>query len=79
MPLIHATIARLGASLFQSSIPALLFRPLDLLGQAIIPLMLVSLGYRLYSVKSLHWGHALGGALVRIIRKARKKKTPKNS
>jgi len=67
LPLIYASIAGLGANLFQLSIPALLFQPLAMLGQAIIPLMLVSLGYRLYNVASLQWGHALGGALVRIV------------
>jgi predicted permease len=67
LPLIYASIAGLGANLFQLSIPALLFQPLAMLGQAIIPLMLVSLGYRLHNVASLQWGHALGGALVRII------------
>ena len=46
LPLIYASIAGLGANLFQLSIPALLFQPLAMLGQAIIPLMLVSLGYR---------------------------------
>jgi hypothetical protein len=67
LPLIYASIAGLGANLFQLSIPALLFQPLAMLGQAIIPLMLVSLGYRLYNVASLQWGHALGGALVRTV------------
>ena len=33
--------------------------------QATIPVMLISLGYRLHEVESLQWGHALGGALVR--------------
>ena len=28
--------------------------------------MLISLGYRLHEVESLQWGHALGGAMVRI-------------
>jgi predicted permease len=37
-----------------------------MLGQATIPIMLISLGYRLYEVESLQWGHALGGALLRI-------------
>jgi hypothetical protein len=46
LPLIYVSIAGLGANLFQLSIPALLFQPLAMLGQAIIPLMLVSLGYR---------------------------------
>jgi hypothetical protein len=67
LPLIYATIVGLGFNLFQLRIPELLFQPLAMLGQAIIPLMLVSLGYRLYNVASLQWGHALGGALVRIV------------
>jgi len=67
LPLIYATIVGLGVNLFQLRIPELLFQPLAMLGQAIIPLMLVSLGYRLYNVASLQWGHALGGALVRIV------------
>jgi predicted permease len=67
LPLIYATIAGLGVNLFQLRIPDLLSQPLTMLGQAIIPLMLVSLGYRLYNVASLQWGHALGGALVRIV------------
>lgn len=67
LPLIYATIAGLAVNLFQLRIPELLFQPLVMLGQAIIPLMLVSLGYRLYNVASVKWGHALGGALVRIV------------
>jgi predicted permease len=46
LPLIYVSIAGLGANQFQLSIPALLFQPQAMLGQAIIPLMLVSLGYR---------------------------------
>jgi predicted permease len=37
-----------------------------MLGEATIPLMLISLGYRLHEVESLQLGHALGGALLRI-------------
>ena len=44
----------------------LLPRPIIMLGQATIPIMLISLGYRLHEVGSLQWGHALGGALARI-------------
>ncbi|HEY5541982.1 MAG TPA: AEC family transporter [Candidatus Binatia bacterium] len=29
--------------------------------------MLITLGYRLYQFDSLQWGHAVGGALVRIV------------
>jgi hypothetical protein len=30
-------------------------------------MMLVTLGYRLYQFESLQWGHAVGGALVRVV------------
>ena len=67
LPLIYAAIAGLAANLCAVPVPDLLFQPLSMLGQATIPLMLVSLGYRLHDVASLRWGHALGGALVRIV------------
>ena len=53
-------------NLAQVKIPELLLQPVVMLGQATIPIMLISLGYRLHEVESLQWGHALGGALVRI-------------
>jgi malate permease and related proteins len=67
LPLIYATIAGLSFNLGQITIPEMLFQPLSLLGQATIPLMLVSLGYRLRDFRSLRWGHAVGGALLRIL------------
>ena len=67
LPLIYATIAGLTFNLAQIRVPEVLFQPVSLLGQATIPLMLVSLGYRLRDFQSLQWGHALGGALLRII------------
>jgi malate permease and related proteins len=66
LPLIYATIAGLSFNLGQVRIPELLFEPLSLLGQSTLPLMLVSLGYRLHDFRSLQWGHAFGGALLRI-------------
>jgi hypothetical protein len=66
LPLIYAAVAGLAFNLGQVKIPELLFQPLFLLGQATIPLMLVGLGYRLHDFKSLEWGHAVGGALLRI-------------
>jgi malate permease and related proteins len=66
LPLIYAAVAGLAFNLGQVKIPELLFQPLFLLGQATIPLMLVGLGYRLHDFKSLKWGHAVGGALLRI-------------
>jgi predicted permease len=66
LPLIYATLAGLTVNLAQIRIPNLLLQPIHMLGQATIPIMLISLGYRLYEVESLQWGHALGGALLRI-------------
>jgi predicted permease len=66
LPLIYASLAGLGFNLLQIKLPELLLQPLAMLGQATIPIMLISLGYRLHEVESLQWGHALGGALVRI-------------
>jgi len=59
-------MAGLAVNLAQVIIPELLLQPITMLGQATIPIMLISLGYRLHAVESLQLGHALGGALVRI-------------
>ncbi len=67
LPLIYAAIGGMSLNLLEIRIPELLAQPLTMLGQATIPLMLVSLGYRLHDVKTPRWGHALGGALVRIL------------
>jgi hypothetical protein len=66
LPLIYATAGGLLFNLAEIRTPDVLFQPLWLLGQATLPLMLVSLGYRLRSVHQLELGHALGGAVVRI-------------
>jgi malate permease and related proteins len=66
LPLIYAAIAGISFNLAQIKIPELLLQPVIMLGQATIPIMLLSLGYRLYQVESLQLGHALGGALLRI-------------
>jgi predicted permease len=66
LPFLYATIAGLTFNLGHIKIPDLLFQSLSLLGQSTLPLMLVSLGYRLHDFQSLKWGHAVGGALVRI-------------
>jgi predicted permease len=66
LPLIYAALAGLSVNLTQLKIPELLLQPITMLGQATIPIMLISLGYRLRQVESLQLGHSLGGALVRI-------------
>jgi predicted permease len=67
LPLIYATSLGLLFNMGQIKIPEVIFQPLSMLGYSTIPLMLVSLGYRLHDVRSLRWGHSLGGALLRII------------
>lgn len=66
LPLIYAALAGLAINLLQVKIPEVLLQPVEMMGRATIPMMLVSLGYRLYDVEKIQWGHALGGALVRI-------------
>ena len=66
LPLIYAAIAGISFNLAQIKIPELLLQPVIMLGQATIPIMLISLGYRLHEVESLRLGHSLGGALLRI-------------
>jgi predicted permease len=66
LPLIYATFLGLSLNLTEIRIPEIVFQPLSMLGYSTIPLMLVSLGYRLHDVRSLQWGHSMGGALLRI-------------
>jgi len=66
LPLIYATLAGLSCNLGQVTIPDVVFQPLSMLGYSTIPLMLVSLGYRLHHVQHLQWGHSIGGAVLRI-------------
>jgi predicted permease len=67
LPLIYAALAGLALNLLGTQIPELLMQPVSMLGQATIPMMLISLGYRLHEVESVQWGHALGGALLRLV------------
>jgi predicted permease len=66
LPLIYVTLAGLLFNIGKVPVPDLVFEPLRMLGNSTIPLMLVSLGFRLNDMKSVTWGHSLGGALIRI-------------
>ncbi|HEY3302887.1 MAG TPA: AEC family transporter [Candidatus Binatia bacterium] len=66
LPLIYAAVLGLLFNVAQIRIPEPIFQPLSLLGYSVIPLMLLSLGYRLYSIRSLTWGHSIAGALMRV-------------
>ncbi len=67
LPLIYAAVLGLGFNLAKIPIPEPIFQPLSVLGMSVIPLMLVSLGYRLYTMRSVTWGHSLAGALIRVL------------
>ena len=67
LPLIYATLLGLFVNLTKIQVPEPVLEPIRLLGFSTIPLMLVSLGYRLNSIKSIIWGHSLVGALIRIV------------
>lgn len=66
LPLIYAALAGLAFNLGHIQIPEPVLQPLSVLGMSVIPLMLVSLGYRLHSIQSLTWGHSIAGALIRV-------------
>lgn len=67
LPLIYATVLGLAFNTGRVGIPEPIFRPLWLLGYSTIPLMLISLGYRLHDLRPRAWGHSLSGALIRIL------------
>jgi predicted permease len=67
LPLIYAAVAGLLFNVAEIYIPEPIFQPLSILGLSVIPLMLVSLGYRLYSMQSLTWGHSFAGAFIRVV------------
>jgi predicted permease len=67
LPLIYAAVAGLLFNVAQIRIPEPIFQPLSLLGYSVIPLMLLSLGYRLHDLESVTWGHSVAGALIRVV------------
>ena len=54
-------------NLAQIKIPEPIFQPLSLLGYSTIPLMSLSLGYRLHDIEPVTWGHSVAGALIRVV------------
>lgn len=63
-PVILATFAGCAVSLTQFKVPATVLIPLDMLGQAAIPLMLFALGNRMTAVSSKGWKVGVLGAVV---------------
>ncbi len=66
LPLIYAAIIGISLNLGNVRIPTPVLSTLDMLGWATIPLMQVSLGYRLYSTRLSHPGNSIAGSIIRI-------------
>lgn len=63
-PMIIATIAGIGVSLMQVTIPEFLRLPVHMLGQISIPLLLFSLGVRMLAIDFKDWQIGVMGALI---------------
>ncbi len=62
-PVNIATAAGVLVSVLQVQLPTFILLPISMLGQIVIPFMLVSLGVRMLSVKRSHLSHGMVGAL----------------
>ncbi|MDP2689576.1 MAG: AEC family transporter [Deltaproteobacteria bacterium] len=67
LPLIYAAAAGVALNLSGYTLPGPLLTAFDMLGAATIPVMQVSLGYRLFSAKLSHAGISAAGSLIRIL------------
>ena len=66
LPLIYASIAGITINLTDTSLPKSILSTVEILGRATIPLMLISLGYRLHSTRLTSLNISIAGALIRI-------------
>lgn len=66
LPLIYASIIGITLNLSGVKLPAPVITTFDMLGAATIPIMQVSLGYRLFSARLSHFGISLAGSVIRI-------------
>lgn len=66
LPLIYASVAGISLNLGGIKLPEPLITTFDMLGAATIPIMQVSLGYRLYSAKLAYKWMSVTGSLIRI-------------
>jgi len=67
LPLLYAAAVGVGINITGVAVPQPLIATIDLLGSATIPLMLVSLGYRLYFIRLQSFWLSLWGAGIRIV------------
>lgn len=66
LPLIYAAVIAVALNLSEMKLPEPLITTFDMLGAATIPIMQVSLGYRLYSVRLAFPAVSLAGTAIRI-------------
>lgn len=66
LPLIYASAIGLTLNLLDVHLPAPIVTTVDMLGAATIPMMQISLGYRLYSAPLKEPGISLAGSLIRL-------------
>ena len=67
LPLIYATVAGIGLTALDIEVPEPVTVTMTMLGDATIPLMLLSLGYRLESIEMAHLRIATWGAAIRLM------------
>lgn len=66
LPLIYASVIGITINLTGTGMPEPLLTTFDMLGAATIPVMQLSLGYRLHSAKLSYPGISIAGSLIRI-------------
>ena len=66
MPLIYTAILGVSLNLLSVKLPAPVLSTIEILGAATIPVMQLSLGYRLYSTRFSHLGLSISGSVIRI-------------
>ncbi len=64
-PVNIATVAGLGVNFLQVRLPDFILLPISMLGQIVIPFMLIALGVRMLSVKRADLGRGIVGSVVR--------------
>ncbi|VAW38258.1 hypothetical protein MNBD_DELTA02-42 [hydrothermal vent metagenome] len=66
LPLIYATVLGLGVNFSGVELPAVFMTTMKMLGAATIPLMQISLGYQLRSIKITHLKSSAAASIIRI-------------
>ncbi|MBI5562981.1 MAG: AEC family transporter [Deltaproteobacteria bacterium] len=67
LPLIYASVIGIALNLADIHLPGPVVNTVDMLGAATIPMMQISLGYRLHSAQMKDAGISIAGSLIRIV------------